>query len=311
MGDYLSKVSVLLVVTNEAEYLPVFCVSLKKQNYSDISLFILDNNCEDNSISIIKSYFPQANILHVDENIGFACGNNLLAQKAVKSGSELLFILNPDIELDENCISALVRLINKEQKIAAVAPIMFLGQELKNNYKIQSYADQIDFKKRHVESLQGNQIFEEGKYPQEIDVNVVSGGITFIRASVVKEIGLFDERYFIYGEEADLAYRSFLAGYKMEVTSKARVWHHHDWSPKNKIKYYFSYYYMNRSKILYFIKFRFFKSLIVTILKELIMFRIKIKWALKTADIKLLKYYYLGIWHGLLNKKGRALIEFK
>jgi len=311
MGDYLSKVSVLLVVTNEAEYLQLFCDALKKQNYAGVSLFILDNNCEDNSIEIIKSYFPQANILHVDENIGFACGNNLLAEKAIMSGTELLFVLNPDIELDENCISALVRLINQEENIAAVAPIMFLGHELKNNYKIQSYADKIDFKKRHVESLQGNQIFVDGKYPQEIVVNIVSGGITFIKAIVVKEIGLFDERYFIYGEEADLAYRSFLAGYKMVVTSEAKVWHHHDWSPKNKLKYYFSYYYMNRSKILYFIKYRFFKSLIATILKEFIMLPIKIKWALKTADLKLLKYYYLGIWHGLLNKKGRAIIEFK
>jgi len=147
MGDYLLKVAALLVVTNEAKYLPVFCTSLKEQNYSDIFLFVLDNNCKDNSIDIIRSYFPESNMLHVNENIGFAKGNNLYVEKAIADGSELLFILNLYIELEKNCISALVRLINKGKKIEAFAPIMFFGNYDKKLNKIQSYANRIDCKK--------------------------------------------------------------------------------------------------------------------------------------------------------------------
>lgn len=124
--------------------------------------------------------------------------------------------------------------------------------------------------------------------------NIRSGFIAFIKSSIVKETCLFDERYFNYEEGTDLAHHCFLKLYKMVATSEAKICHHHYWSLKNKIKFYFAYYYMNRSKILYFIKFKFVTSLLTTIIKEIMLFPIKIKGALKTADIKSLKYYYLG-----------------
>lgn len=311
MNNYMYKVGVLLVVTNEAKYLPTFCSSLINQIYNNIKLFILDNNCEDNSIEIIKTFFSDVFVIRSTEIIGFARGNNLLAEEAINSGCEFLFILNPDIELHENCISNLVKLINTEDKISAVAPIMFFGREQKELNKIQSFAEKIDFKKRNIISIYGNQLFIEGKFPKEIEVNIVGGGITFIKASVVKEIGLFDERYYIYGEEVDLGYRSFLADYKMVVTSEAKVWHHHNWSRKNNKQHYFSYYYMNRAKILYFIKFNLHKQLIIFLLKELFLFPVKVKWSRKTSDLKLLNYYYLGFLHGALNKKNKSNIKFE
>jgi hypothetical protein len=311
MNNYLSKVGILLVVTNEADYLPVFCKSLTNQTHENIKLFVLDNNCEDNSIEIIKSFFPNVFILHVKEQTGFARGNNLLAKEAIKLGCELLFILNPDIELHENCVNSLVKLINTDEKISAVAPIVFFGRENKDSNKIQFYGDKIDFKRRQIISLYSNQLFIEGKFPIAHEVKIIGGGVTFIRTSVVKEIGLFDERYFIYGEEFDLGMRSFRVGYKMLVTSEAKVWHHHDWSPKNKKQHYFTYFYINRAKILYFIKYDLYKPLLIILLKELFLFPLTIKWSLKTADLKLLKYYYLGFLHGVLNKQNKSSIIFK
>lgn len=311
MNNYLSKVGILLVVTNEASHLSVLCNSLANQNYKNIKLFVLDNNCEDNSIDIIKAFFPDTLLFHVDERAGFAEGNNLLASEAIKFGCELLFTLNPDIELHENCINSLVKLINTDEKISAVAPICFYGRADKNLNKIQFYASKIDFNSRTSISLNANQTFIEGKFPKEIEVNIVGGGITFIKTNVVKEIGLFDERYYIYGEEVDLGFRSYRAGYKMMVTSEAKVWHHHDWSQQNKKTFYFSYYYMNRAKFLYFIKYNLLKPLIIMLLKELMLFPFKVKWSLKTADLKLLKYYYLGYLHGVLNKQNKSNVRFE
>jgi hypothetical protein len=262
-------------------------------------------------MEIIKSHFPDVFIIQSSENIGFARGNNLLAEKAIGKDYELLFILNPDIELHENCISTLVKLINKYDKISAVAPIVFYGRDQKTLNKIQFYAFNTDFKNRNATSLHADQIFIDEIFPKEMEVNIVGGGITFIKADVVKEIGLFDERYYIYGEEFDLGIRSLRAGYKMMVTSEAKVWHHHDWSPKNKKQYCFSYFYINRAKILYFIKYKFYKSLIILLLKEVFSLPFKVKWSLKTADIKLLGYYYLGFLHGVLNKQKISKLKFE
>lgn len=311
MNNYLSKVGILLVVTNEANYLPVLCNSIVNQNYKNIKLFVLDNNCDDNSVEIIKSFFQDIFVLHVKEQTGFAEGNNLLAAEAIRSGRELLFTLNPDIELHENCVSSLVKLINTDEKISAVAPIVFFGRESKNLNKIQFYGDRADFKKRKIISLHSDQLFIEGKFPKEIEVNIVGGGVTFIKANVIKEIGLFDERYYIYGEEIDLGHRSYQAGYKMIVTSEAKVWHHHNWLPKNKKQHYFSYFYVNRAKVLYLIKYNLYWPLIILLFKELLLLPFKIKWSLKIADLKLLKYYYLGYLHGVLNNRNKSNVRFE
>lgn len=305
-----AKVGVLLVVTNEEKYLNLFIKAFLSQSYPNCYLYVLDNNCSDNSMAILKDGIPKFDVITMPETTGFAKGNNLLAQKAIGDGCDYLFILNPDIELDLECIKELVNLIESDNKVGAVAPIMFFGLHERNLNKIQSYADHINFNKRRVESIYGGQLFNEINAPEIIDVNVVSGGITFIRSSIVKEIGLFDERYFIYGEESDLAMRFYQKKIGMSVTSKAKVWHHHDWSPKNKKKHYFSYFYMNRSQVIYFKKFKLYNALIVFLLVEFGQFLLKLRWALKIADYRLFYFYYLGIISGLQGNKGKSTINF-
>lgn len=305
-----SKVGVLLVVTNEEKYLKLFSKAFLSQTYKECYLYVLDNNCTDNSMLILQAEIPHCKIIKITQTTGFAKGNNLLAQEAINDGCDYLFILNPDIEMDCECVIELVKLIESDNNVGAVAPIMFFGLQERKLNKIQSYADHINFNKRRVESIHGGQLFHEINAPDIIDVNVVSGGITFIRSSIVKKIGLFDERYYIYGEESDLAMRFHKRKYAMRVTSKAKVWHHHDWSPKNKKKYYFSYFYMNRSQVLYFKKFKLYAVLILFLLKEFSQTFLKIRWALRIADSKLFYFYYLGIIHGIVGKKGKSNINF-
>jgi len=114
----------------------------------------------------------------------------------------------------------------------------------------------------------------------------------------------------MYNDELDLALRIRRAGYKFLVIKSAIVHHHHDWSIENKNGYYILYYYGIRNKYIYFKKYRFFNYLIWDILKEIFSFPIKIKWARRVAGNKLIKYYYLGIWRGLLGETGKANIDF-
>ena len=74
MSKYLSKVGILVVVTNEAEHVPVLCNSILTQKYKNIKLYVLDNKCVDESMAIIKKFIPDVFILRVEENVGFARG---------------------------------------------------------------------------------------------------------------------------------------------------------------------------------------------------------------------------------------------
>ena len=144
-----------------------------------------------------------------------------------------------------------------------------------------------------------------------MSTNAFHGGAAFIRTKVVENIGLFNEDNFMYGDELDLAFRLNKTKYKILVTKKAVAWHFHDYSKKNKSGFYLQYYYILRNRFLFFYRYKKYNSLSVQLISELILFPLKIRWAIRTVDIKLVKYYYLGIFHGLLNKTGKAEIEFK
>lgn len=306
-----AKVAVLIVSYNDEKNLSRLYNSLRDQTYKGFRVYVLDSNSSDNSISLTKKLYPEATIIESKQNVGFAKGNNILASSAYADGAQYLFVLNSDMELHQRCIDELVKLAESDKNIGVVAPIMFYGNKDKRGKKIQSYADITNFKTHKTILLYSQKYFRSEKFPEVLEVNVVTGGITFIKSKIYKKVGLWEEKYFMYGDEIDLAYRVHLAGYKMSVTSKAKVWHHHDWSKKNKKRHYLMYYYMLRNRYLYFRKFRLYKYLVIDMAREVLLLSIKVRWAHRFADVKLLKFYYQGIWDGLLNRSGKANVDFR
>lgn len=303
-------VAVLLVIYNEERYLKPLLHSLKKQSYPQIKIYAIDNYSKDNSVSIIKSIIPEVYLIKSKENLGFAKANNIIASKAFKDNPDYLFILNTDIVLDYDCISELVKLAESDDKIGIISPIVFFGNENKKINKIQSYVECGDFKSGKTYSIHGGLIFEESNLPEIVEVNIIHGGTTFLKADVYKHIGLFDERFFMYGEEIDLAYKITKTNYKMYVTSKAKCWHFHDWSKQNMRRHYLQYYYMNRNRYLYLKKYKLINYLIINLFKELFYFPFTLVWSLRKYNIKFLRYYYLGIFNGLRGEIGKTKINF-
>lgn len=305
------KVAILLVIFNEEKYIERLAKSIVNQNYKNLSVFALDNYSSDSSVSLLAKYLPDVNIIRSKENLGFAKGNNIIADKAIEDNADFLFILNTDMELDTDCLSNLIDIILNNDDVAGVGPIIYLGTNGSRTKNIQCYADKTNFTNARTKTLySGNNItFEE--LPETLYVNTLHGGCFMIRSSIVSKIGLFNEDNFMYNDEIDLAYRINKLKGKLLVSKDAKAWHFHDWSQKNKTGYYLQYYYINRNRFLFFHRYNKYLSIISEILIETLLFPFKIKWAKKTAGLKLLRYYYLGYWHGLLNKKGKTNIEFK
>lgn len=305
------KVAILLVLFNEENHIERLSKSIINQSYKEISVYAIDNNSSDSTVSLLLKHLPGVNIIRSTENLGFAKGNNIIASIAADNNEELLFILNTDMELEYDCVRNLADIITEKDDVIGAGPLVYLGSEEGRTSNIQCYADKSNFNNATTQTLyQGpDYIFDE--LPDSINVNTLHGGSFMIRSSVVSEIGLFNEDNFMYGDEIDLAYRINKFGGKLKSTKNAIAWHFHDWSQKNKTGYYLQYYYMNRNRFLFFHRYNKYISLIREALIEFILLPLKIKWAKKTAGLKLLKYYYLGNWHGLLNKKGKANFEFK
>ena len=114
----------------------------------------------------------------------------------------------------------------------------------------------------------------------------------------------------MYNDEIDLARRIKGSGYKIYVISTAKVWHHHNWASTNKTGYNLMYYYMMRNRILYFRKFSLISEMIIDVLMQVFKWPATLRFAIKTSGFSLFCYYYLGLFHGLLNRQGKADIKF-
>lgn len=300
-------VAVIIVLYNSRKHLPRLIASLKAQTYPNMKIYFFDNNSRDDGPEFIKEHLPGATIIHSDENLGFAAGNNRAAKKA---GADFLFFLNPDTELDPDCTREMIELFEKGKDVGLAAPVLLYGGEKKAEQVIQHYGSSVDFKTRKSTWFYPNRRLDEN-VPEYMAVDLISGAVTFIKADVFFELGEFEERYFLYGEEIDLAFRAKKKGIKTMVTSRSRAWHYHDWSASNIVGNRIMYYYKTRNRYLYFRKFKQWKNFFKYLLKDIIYFPLKIRWAVKKRDFKLLKYYYMGVVSGILNRSGKTHVCFE
>jgi len=301
------KLGIILVTTNEEHNLKLLFSSIKRQSCEDIALYLIDNNSSDNSVSLAQKLYPSIKVKKLNKNIGFASANNLGAKVAIEDGCDLLFILNNDTELHPDCIKELVSLSQKDEQIGCTGPIVFKYSQNKNRNIIQEYGGHIDFKNYKIKKNYVNQIYEKlENIPESMDVEFIMGGAFIIRADLVRRIGLFEPRYFIYGDEIDLSYRVIKKGYKLCVTKKAKLWHNHYPASDNLKRYYFERYYILRNKYLYFLKYKLYKGLIVSFIRDVAFSLFLYKGYIKRCKFKVIFYHFRGIFDGIRNIKGKS-----
>ena len=306
----MDKVAILLVLYNDAEHIPRLVESINQQTYKNIDVYAIENSVSGASVDLLKELYPNAKTFTHQGNLGFAAGNNFLAKMAFKDGADFIFILNTDMELDMSCLTELLLLFNKDVKLGGAAPIVLHGRNGIRTNEIQCYAEKIDFRTAKTVSLIAYKDYIEN-IDEYYEVNIIHGGASFIRKELFEKVGLFNEKNFMYGDERDFAFNINMTDYKLAVTSKAKCWHFHDRSVKNKTGYHLEYYYRLRNRHLYFIDRIMILSLVMSLLKEIFKIPIIVKWALNRRDPALIKYYYLGLFHGLIHKTGRAKIDFR
>lgn len=235
--------------------------SLYRINYSNYEIILVDNGSSDNSISMIKkwaegkekitspyfiydnknkpiSYFEYTKdeletgeylngkkkidplpsnkklfILKNDNNYGFSEGNNIAIKQIIKENiSEYLLLLNNDTVVEKNFLTELIYSISKNNSIGIIGP------------KILNYYT------RKVDSLGGKQTFtlsaiKHLHYSNSNYIDYLTGCCLLFKTRLIKNIGLFDKRYFCYFEDADLCYRYKRCGMKLFVEKNSVIYH--------------------------------------------------------------------------------------
>jgi GT2 family glycosyltransferase len=308
------RTGIILVVTNEKHNLQLLYESLEKQTYKNFTLFFIDNNSSDGSVNFSKEinekFCFDIKYTLLKENIGDHKGNSIGAVEALNDGCDYIFVLNNDTELEKTCIEELIKLIEKDESTGVVGPIFFYWTKEKTINKVQIYGANVDFKTQRTEIVGTAKIFEETSLPETLVCDYPIGGALLIKRDVIEKLGvLFDDRYFMYGNEIDFARRLKALGYQALATTKAKVWHNHKWVRNNKDGWYREYYFSERNKFLYYHKYNMYYYMLRMLAIDIIKFPWRLIWFMKVCDFKLGMWYLRGMAAGLLNIKGKPKIS--
>jgi GT2 family glycosyltransferase len=192
--------------------------SLKRSDYPNLEIVIVDNGSEDQSCVEIKRQFPDAFLIENGRNLGFARGNNIGFAAGLDHGAEFLFILNNDTIVAPDCIAELVEAIQSSESLGIVGPLM--RRSLRP--ELVDMGGDFDFWTGTVMLRR----FAPGMEEQRVQImDYVWGCGLMVRADVLRAIGFFDERYEAYYEDADFCVRARARGYQTAVATRAWMLH--------------------------------------------------------------------------------------
>ena len=211
-----TKLSVIIPNFNGKQFLKTCLDSIKNQNYSFYNVIIVDNASSDGSVQYIHENYPEFTLIQNKENLGFAAAVN---QGIKSSSSEYIFLLNNDVELEQDSISNLLKCIKKDKNIFGVSSKMILYTD---RSKMDDAGDEYTI-------LGWTRKVGDGKSPElynaERETFSVCAGAALYRKSILDELGYFDENFFAYMEDVDISYRARIRGYKCVYCPDAVVYH--------------------------------------------------------------------------------------
>ena len=297
-------ISIIIVNYNTKNYLRN-CLNSVYETIRCISfeVIIVDNASSDGSQGMVRTEFPQVHLMENGRNLGFGAANN---QALPIMEGRYALLLNTDTALKENAFSELFSFMENQPNAAmacgqllnadgskqnSIAPFPSIWTLLFNMPLLEKLFPQKYPSKRY-----------DHKKPVEIDSGI--GACILVRRQAIKEVGLFDERYFFFFEETDWALRMKIAGWKIYHVPSAYIYHLQGQSIGHDIRSRIEFY---RSRYQFFLKWNAYSYYLL--ISFIIFFRLIINWLLTSiANVltmglsremrnKWIIYSQLFLWH--------------
>jgi GT2 family glycosyltransferase len=208
--------SVIVPSLNGAHLLPDCLDSLQAQTYAHVEVIVADGASTDGTAELLQRRYPSVRLLRLQRNRGFA-GNVNAGLRGARG--DVLCLLNNDAQAEPDWIAACVESLDRHPEIGSVASKVLFS----NGTTINSAGDQLC---RDGSARQRGTGQPDGPtWNVATPVFGAMGGAAAYRRAMLADVGLFDEVFFMYLEDVDLAFRAQLLGWSCMYQPAARVRH--------------------------------------------------------------------------------------
>lgn len=174
-------------------------------------LYLIDNSLND-GLRELEKLSEKIRYIH-SLNLGYGTGHNVAIKDAIEKGGDYHVVINPDVYFEEGVLEKLIAYMDSDEQVGLVMPkVLYPTGEIQFLCKLlPTPMDLIGRRfiplKSYVTTKNYNYELRWTGYDKVMDVPSLSGCFMFMRLSVIRKIGGFDERYFMYAEDLDLCRR--------------------------------------------------------------------------------------------------------
>lgn len=208
-------VSIVLLNWNGAHDTIECLGSVGRLAYPCFEAIVVDNASSDDSVVRIRDSYPKVRIIRSRANLGFAAGNNLAIREALAAGSDYVWLLNNDTRVAPNTLDELVQAAERDPQIGAVGSVSYHASDPE---RVEVWGG------GYVSLWSGRTRIQETPHARS-ELHYLSAVSVLLRSSTLHDVGLLDERFFMYWEDADLGFRIRRGGWRLSVASQAAIWH--------------------------------------------------------------------------------------
>jgi len=196
--------------------------SLRVQDYQPLKTIVVDNGSAADEASVIASQYPEVKVLKQGRNLGFCGGNNVGIRDALAAGADNVLVLNNDTIVPAQLISELMRERDRLNNVGAVSPVILCHPKTDLIWYAGSVWEARTAGFRHPLNYESR---SKLNIQEPFSTEYACGCCLLISASVLGKVGLMDERYFAYYDEADWSSRMKQAGLGCYVIPTASLYH--------------------------------------------------------------------------------------
>jgi GT2 family glycosyltransferase len=221
------SVSVTLVTYNSGRFIKRCLESVLEQKCANMEVVVIDNASTDGTVDILEPFADRCRIYYNDSNLGFAAAQN---QAIDLANGEWILTLNPDVLLQSNFIQALIDAARVDPKVGTVCGKLLsirASFDLPEKQLVDSTGIYFTPMLRHLD--RGSQEIDNGHYLSTEYVFGATAAAALYRRAMIEDIAImgefFDPDFFVYREDADVAWRAQLLGWRCLYTPQARGYH--------------------------------------------------------------------------------------